>query len=87
MLESNIAPQYHLYKVVMFPWSDHSQQRMSSRHIIIFCIEILKMFHVTGKLGYDRPLYDRFLHMTEDMLGRSLMPIKYSLYVYDGFCI
>ena len=41
----------------------------------------------TGELGYDRPLYDRFLHMTYDMLGPSPMHIKYSSYVYDGFCI
>ena len=60
---------------------------MSSRHIRIFCIEILKMFHVTGKFGYDRPLYDGFLHMTDDVLGPSQMHIKYSSYVYDGFCI
>ena len=41
----------------------------------------------TGELGYDGPLYDRFLHMTDDMLGPSSMHIKYSPYVYDGFCI
>ena len=58
---------------------------MNSRHIIVFCIEILKMSHVTGKLGYDRPLYDGFLHMTDDMLGRSPIHIKYSSYVNDGF--
>ena len=34
VLESDIAPQYHFCKVVMWPWSDQSQQRMSSRHII-----------------------------------------------------
>ena len=28
-----------------------------------------------------------FLHMTDDMLGPSPMHIKYSSYVYDGFCI
>ena len=39
----------------------------------------------TGELGYDRPLYDRFLHMTDDMLGPSPMHIKYSSYVYDRF--
>ena len=38
----------------------------------------------TGELGYDRPLYDRFLHMTEVMLGPSPMHIKYSSYVYNG---
>ena len=41
----------------------------------------------TGELGYDGPLYDRCLHMTDDMLGPSPMHIKYSSYVYDGFCI
>ena len=41
----------------------------------------------TGELGYDRPLYDRFLHMTDDMLGPSPMHIKYLSYVNDRFCI
>ena len=41
----------------------------------------------TGELGYDGPLYDVFLHMTDDMLGPSSMHIKYLPYVYDGFCI
>ena len=41
----------------------------------------------TDELGYDGPLYDGFLHMTDDMLGPSPMHIKYSSYVYDGFCI
>ena len=44
-------------------------------------------FPDTGELGYDGPLYDGFLHMTDDMLGPSPMHIKYSSYVYDGFCI
>ena len=43
--------------------------------------------HTTGELGYDGPLYDGFLHMTDDMLGPSPLQIKYSSYVYDGFCI
>ena len=42
---------------------------------------------ITDELGYDGPLYDRFLHMTDDMLGPSPMHIKYSSYVYDRFCI
>ena len=41
----------------------------------------------TGELGYDGPLYDGSLHMTDDMLGPSPMHITYSSYVYDGFCI
>ena len=39
----------------------------------------------TGELGYDGPLYDGYLHMTDDMLGPSPMHIKYLSYVYDGF--
>ena len=31
----------------------------------------------TGELGYDGPLYDRLLHMTDDILGPSHMHIKY----------
>ena len=49
--------------------------------------QIEHMMPYTGELGYDGPLYDRFLHMTDDMLGPSSMHIKYSSYVYDGFCI
>ena len=41
----------------------------------------------TGELGYDGPLYAGFLHMMDDMLGPSPLHIKYSSYVYDGFCI
>ena len=41
----------------------------------------------TGELGYDGTLYDRFLRMMDDMLGPIPMHIKYSSYVYDGFCI
>ena len=47
----------------------------------------LRVSPTTGELGYDGPLYDGFLHMTDDMLGPSSMHIKYSSYVYDGFCI
>ena len=41
----------------------------------------------TGELGYDGPLYDGFLHITDDMLGPSPMHSKYLSYVYDRFCI
>ena len=37
-----------------------------------------------GELGYDGPLYDRLLAMTDDMLVPSPMHIKYVSYVYDG---
>ena len=33
-------------------------------------------FIYTGELGYDGPLYDGSLHMTDDMLGPSSMHIK-----------
>ena len=49
--------------------------------------EHIYVYIYTGELGYDGPLYDRFLHMTDDMLGPSPMHIMYSSYVYDGFCI
>ena len=41
----------------------------------------------TGKLGYDEPLYDGPLHMTDHILCPSPMHIKYVSYVYDRFCI
>ena len=61
-------------------------------HIYIYIYIYIYMYiyiyqTYTGKLGYDRPLYDGFLHMTDNMLGPSLMHIKYLSYVYDGFCI
>ena len=47
-------------------------------------IYLVRNQHIdTGELGYDGPLYDRFLHMTDNMLGPSPMHIKYSSYVYD----
>ena len=49
--------------------------------------KLMNIKQCTGELGYDGPLYDGFLHMTDDMLGPSPMHIKYSSYVYDGFCI
>ena len=51
------------------------------------CIRAIIFKPCTGELGYDGPLYDGFLHMTDDMLGPSPMHIKYSSYVYNGFCI
>ena len=62
---------------------------------IHWCIDVLYclLFYIatisiiTGELGYDGPLYDGFLHMTDYMLGPSSMHIKYASYVYDGFCI
>ena len=46
-----------------------------------------QVLYYTGELGYDGPLYDRSLHMTDDMLVPSPMHIKYSSYVCDIFCI
>ena len=56
-------------------------------YIYIYIYIYLYIYIHTGELGYDGPLYDRFLHMTDDMLGPSPMHIKYSSYVYDRFCI
>ena len=41
----------------------------------------------TCELGYDGPLYDGLLSMTDNMLGPSPMHMKYVSYVYDRFCI
>ena len=60
---------------------------------LVFIIYLTSLIHIfanlvyTGELGYDGPLYDRFLHMMDTMLGPSLMHIKYLSYVYDVFCI
>ena len=54
---------------------------------IIYILLEIYIFPCRGELWYDGPLYDGFLHMTDDMLGPSPMHIKYSSYVYDGFCI
>ena len=35
----------------------------------------------TGELGYDGPLYDGLLSMTDDMLGPNPLHIKYVSYV------
>ena len=40
------------------------------------------MYVCTGELGYDGPLYDGFLQMTDDMLGPSPMHIRYSSIMY-----
>ena len=55
---------------------------------------ILKHFSekiTTGELGYEGPLYDRFLHMTDNRLGPSPMHINSSIchmymtdFAYDG---
>ena len=31
---------------------------------------------ITGELGYDGPLYDGFLHMTDDMLGLIITEVR-----------
>ena len=43
----------------------------------------------TSEFGYGGPVYDGFLHMTDNMLAPSPMHIKYTSYVsmdfaYDG---
>ena len=70
--------------------------------MIIICIYIIIYIYIqvnldmtkdqkrgVAHLRYDGPLYNRFWHMTDDMLGPSPMHIKYSSYtcIYNGFCI
>ena len=52
----------------------------------LFLFELF-LYAYTGELGYEGPLYDGLLAMTDNMLGPSSMQIKYVSYVYDGFCI
>ena len=71
------------------------EYRQNPIYRCVFCVDIcthyiytnLYVYIHTGELGYDGPLYDGFLHMTENVLGPSPMHIKYLSYVYDGFCI
>ena len=42
-----------------------------TRHKNVLYVEVC-----TGELGYDGPLHDIILHMTDDMLGPSPMHIK-----------
>ena len=66
----------------------HCTQWPIKRKSLLKLIKLLTLFHkYTGELGYDGPLYDGFLHMTDDMLGPSRIHIKYLSYVYEGFCI
>ena len=68
----------HLYIYMYFSQGQDWKNRF--RHYAFLC-------RSTGETGYDGPLYDRFLHMTDCMVGPSPMHTKYSSYVYDGFCI
>ena len=40
-------------------------------------VRVYKLVTHTGELGYDGPLYDGLLAMTDDMLGPSPMHINY----------
>ena len=55
------------------PWNTHTHTHTHTQMTLAayLCIN-------TGELGYDGPLYDRYLHMTDEMLGPSPMHIKYS---------
>ena len=44
--------------------------------VLLFCQNISLLIY-TGELGYDGPLYNGFLAMTDDMLGPSPMHINY----------
>ena len=89
-------PAFGKYGIGIF-WEPHQMKLRESRVSQYNAMEIpafskeSKLHLVskshTGELGYDGPLYDGFLHMTDDILGPSPMHIKYSSYVCDGFCI
>ena len=52
-------------------------------------ISALNIFKNTGELGYDGPLYDGLLAMTDDMLGPSPMHINYvylTMHRTDSVC-
>ena len=63
-----------------------NKQKRFQRYLVVLITTQSLSKITTGELGYDGPLYDGFLHMTDDRLGPSPMHIKYSSYVYDGFC-
>ena len=45
-----------------------------TKNKVVVRISSIQQFYIdTGELGYDGPLYDGFLHMTDDMLGPSPM--------------
>ena len=48
-----------------------------------------RIIYITGELGYDGPLYDRLLAMTDDMLGPSPIHINYmywTMHRTDSVC-
>ena len=51
---------------------------------LIHCISIPSSLCIyTGELGYDTPLYDTFLHSTDDMLGPSIRHMYTMDFAYD----
>ena len=58
------------------------QQQEKAWQFCWYLSDILYIFISTGELGYDR-----FLHMTDDMLGPCPMHIEYLSNVYDRFCL
>ena len=56
----------------------YKQQTMKIKNKIVLVLTAIKrMKPYTGELGYDGPLYDGLLAMTDDMLGPSPMHINY----------
>ena len=76
------------YSVNPYKWKIRNRRIINP--LVPAYVEIFHTKHIfenTGELGYDKPLYDRLLSMTDDMLGPSPMHIKYLSYVYDRFGI
>ena len=55
--------------------------------IVLVIVVVVVVVVVQVNLDMTDHCTTDFSHMTDDMLGPSPMHIKYSSYVYDGFCI
>ena len=65
----------------------HKWPDPKSNHLLSLTAGTRPDIYTIGQLGYDGPLYDGLLSITDNMLGPSPMRIKYLSYVYDEYCI
>ena len=68
-------------------YSDHGIYSQSATQACVWSLEQVWLCYGTGELGYNGPLYDRLLAMTDSILGPSPMHIKYVSRIYGGSCI
>ena len=64
---------YKLETMVLFRWAQAAKVDTQNN---MYCIYKSNTKY-TGELGYEGPLYDGYLHMTDDMPGPNPMHIKY----------